>query len=92
MTKDTLGHVETRIRTIIEEQFQGSDLSEIDMHTPLIGHGLGLDSLDALALATEIESEFGITIEDDELTVDLFNNTLTLAQHVRRKISINVEE
>ena len=94
MSKDSLGHLEAKIRTIIEEQFQGQNghVSEIDVDTPLIGHGLGLDSLDALTLAIEIESEFDIIIDDDELTVDLFENIHTLAEHVGRKLSANANE
>ena len=80
--------IEDRIREILREEFQGVPGAGVELacDTPLLGQGLGLDSVDALVLATAIEREFGIVIEDDELSLDLFASIRTLAEHVGGKL------
>jgi acyl carrier protein len=55
--------------------------------TPLLGRGIGLDSIDALTLVTALENRFDIEVGDDDLTVDLFKTVGTLAEYVARKAS-----
>jgi acyl carrier protein len=55
--------------------------------TPLLGQGIGLDSIDALTLVTAGENRFDIEVGDDDLTVDLFKTVGTLAEYVARKAS-----
>lgn len=88
---NALGLEEDRIRSIIRAQLQQgeSHAEEIGFDTPILGMGLGLDSLEALALTAEIEAEFGILIDDDELSPDLFQSIRTLAEHVRKKLATN---
>ena len=90
MSTDLLAHVETRIRTIVLEQLPAkmAGSREIDANTPILGAGLEFDSLEALALVVEIEAEFDILIEDEDLTVALFENIGTLAAHVKGKLSM----
>jgi acyl carrier protein len=45
--------------------------------------------VEALALITEIEAEFDIGFDDEELAVGLFENIGTLAEFVRNKLSQN---
>ena len=80
--------IEDRIRGIIREEFQGLLAAGVELapDTPLLGQGLGLDSVEALALATALEREFGIVIEDDELALELFASIRTLAEHVDDKL------
>jgi len=61
-------------------------LSHADTGTPLLGLGVGLDSIDALRLATALERRFDIEIPDDSLTAELFTNVGTLAAYVRRQL------
>jgi len=91
MSDDLLGQVETRIRAIIIRQSEGMmhAAKEISSTTPILGKGLGLDSIEALKLITEIEAEFGILVDDEELTVNLFENIGTLTENVMKKLTIN---
>lgn len=41
-------------------------VEELDPDTPLFGTGLGLDSVDAVVIIVELESKFGITIDEEE--------------------------
>jgi acyl carrier protein len=62
-------------------------VSNSDSTTPLLGHGIGLDSMEALTLAMGLEAELDIEIADDELTAEIFENIGTLAEYLLRKTS-----
>jgi acyl carrier protein len=76
-----------RIKLILVSQL-GVDpetVAQSDPQTPLIGRGIGLDSVEAMALAVSLEEEFDIEIPDDDLTSDLFQSIATLDEYVREK-------
>lgn len=80
--------VETTITQLILNRLHldGNGSGKISIDTPLLGNGLGLDSLEALAIAMEIEAEFGIFIDDDALTVELFESIGSLAEYVKGQL------
>jgi acyl carrier protein len=53
---------------------------EISDDGPLFGEGLGLDSVDALELAMEIENRFGVRISRDPDDTRAFASVNALAQ------------
>jgi len=55
--------------------------------TPLLGRGIGLDSIETMALVLAIEEEFGISVADSDLTVHLFENIETLAEYILHKVA-----
>ena len=69
-----------------ELDVEADRLSQADAGTPLLGLGVGLDSIDALRLATALERHFDIEIPDESLTADLFSNVGTLAAYVSRQL------
>lgn len=91
MNRDSAQDVEARIRGIIVQHLQGAAPHTIKLgkDTPILGKGLGLDSLEALVLVTKIEAEFGIEIDDEDLKVELFKSVGTLAEHVEKKLVHN---
>jgi acyl carrier protein len=55
---------------------------------PLFGKGLSLDSIDSLAIMVGLDQEFGITLNEKELTEEpekIFKSVKTLADFVRRR-------
>jgi acyl carrier protein len=50
------------------------------------GGGLGLDSLDALQIATAIEERFGIQVPDDKESKAIFTSVTTLAAFVAKNL------
>jgi acyl carrier protein len=62
-------------------------LSTVDSNTPLLGRGIGLDSVETLTLVAGIEEAFDIQIDDAGLTVELFKSLGTLAEYVLQKIT-----
>ena len=49
---------------------------EVGRDTPLFGAGLGLDSIDAVAIAATVESEFGVAVNDGDIQVFRSVNTI----------------
>ena len=88
--------MENNLRTKIEEKIKHLLVSELGVNprvlaasssdTPLLGRGIGLDSIETLALVAGIEGEFDIQVDDAELTVNLFSSIGTLAQYVLQKV------
>lgn len=56
--------------------------AEIEDAAPLFGEGLGLDSVDALELAIEIERTFEVTIPADEDNQKIFTSVDSLADYI----------
>ncbi|NBI06439.1 phosphopantetheine-binding protein [Senegalia massiliensis] len=50
---------------------------------------LGFDSLATIRVVFAIEDEFDIEIEDEELSVDLFESIETLGEYIYNKLFIN---
>lgn len=57
----------------------------MDEATGLLGEGIGLDSVEILKLVCAIEEEFGLTIDESELTAARFKTVGSLAAFVREK-------
>jgi acyl carrier protein len=61
------------------------DRAEIDADGQLFGDGgLGLDSLDALQLAVDLDSKFGVGL-DEEQAQEVFRSLRTLTDHINRQ-------
>ena len=80
--------IEEKIKHILTSKLEVNPeiLATSSSDTPLLGRGIGLDSMETLSLVAAIEKEFDIEIEDDDLTVDLFKSIGTLAEYVLQKI------
>ncbi len=59
--------------------------AEIPDDEALFGGGMDLDSVATLEIVAAIEEAFGITVEDDELTAELFDSVEVLAEYVADK-------
>lgn len=58
---------------------------EIANDSPLFGSGLGLDSVDALEIAIAVETEFGVSITDEDLHA--FRSVNTILDFIESHIS-----
>ena len=52
---------------------------------PLFGEGLGLDSIDALELALELEHAFGVKLEDEELGRRVLRSVNAIVEFIQLK-------
>ena len=75
---------EDRIRDYITKQFPLARARGVRSEEPLLENGI-LDSLGILDLVTYLEEEFGISVDDEELVPDNFQNIKRLASFVSEK-------
>lgn len=66
------------------------DPKDIDVHAPLFGSGLGLDSLDLLEIALVIQQNFGIKIMADDPDVEhIFGSLHSLSEYINNHSSVD---
>jgi len=71
------------VKDVIAETLGIEDRARIaDPSTPLFGHLPELDSFAVLSLAAALESRFGIHIDDDDFSAELFETVGSLASFV----------
>ncbi len=75
-----------QLKQIIARKFRFSagTTGALSADEPLIGGRLGLDSLDALELALDIEENFGISLGSAAETRTAFTNLASLADFIRQ--------
>ncbi len=57
---------------------------DIDPDAPLIGAGLGLDSIDSLELLVLLEKEYGVTVPDVNVGRQVFASVRSLASYIEQ--------
>jgi acyl carrier protein len=57
----------------------------IDVDAPLIGEGLGLDSIDTLELLVLLEKQYGVTVPDINAGRKIFSSIRAMAEYIQEK-------
>jgi len=57
----------------------------VDPAAPLIGAGLGIDSIDTLELVVMIERDYGVKIDNRAAGVEAFASLNALADYIRQR-------
>jgi acyl carrier protein len=80
--------IEDRVKKVIIERLKlNVNAGEISNNTPLIGKGLGLDSVGVLELVVGLEQEFDIMFDDSEMNIELFENIGSLTNYINKKLN-----
>ena len=58
----------------------------VPVDTPLLRHGIGLDSLGATLLLSRVRDEFGVDVADEDLNLDSLASIGTLAAFVADRL------
>ncbi|MFT4994590.1 MAG: acyl carrier protein [Paraglaciecola sp.] len=74
------------IKEILIDVLQLAGDSHIDADTALLGSIAEFDSMAVVTVLTAIEESFGIEVDDDEITADVFESFGTLCTFVEQKI------
>lgn len=75
------------VRSVLIETLGVEDRAEsIDAATPLLGSLPELDSMAVLEVVAALESRFGITVDDEEVTAEAFETLGSLAALVDSKL------
>lgn len=83
IASETMDSVREVLISSLELQQAPDDLQP---QTPLFGALPELDSLGVLALVTDLEERFGITVDDEEFGAELFETVGTLTEFVEAKL------
>lgn len=75
-----------KIREIIRDNLKLDCAPEEIKGTDLIAE-LGINSVDALEILVWVETVFDITIEDDDLNIDIMETLDHLADYIQRKMN-----
>src|SRR5687767_4401886 len=89
MTQDAYLQIEKRIKQLLSSELNvnASVIATSSSSTPLLGRGIGLDSVETMALVLSIEEEFGISVPDADMKATLFETIGTLTDYVLQKLS-----
>lgn len=80
--------IEDRVKKVITERLKlNVNAEEISNNTPLIGKGLGLDSVGVLELVVGLEQEFDMMFDDSEMNIELFENIGSLTNYINKKLN-----
>jgi acyl carrier protein len=75
------------VKSVVIETLGVHDRAEtIDAATPLLGSLPELDSMAVLELILALEQRFAITIDDDDVTADVFETLASLTAFVNGKL------
>ena len=79
--------VETTVRATLVDMLglSAERVAAFDQSTPLFGALPELDSMAVATLLTELEDRLGITIDDDEVDVEMFETFGALVQFAQDK-------
>lgn len=73
------------VRSILKDTLQlGERAARLDEHSPLLGHVPEFDSMAVVAVLTAVEDHYGITIDDGDVTADVFATVGSLARFVEQ--------
>lgn len=79
-------NVAAHVKDILINVLRISDDTQFDDDTPLLGAIQEFDSMAIVAVITTIEETFGIEIDDDEISADVFEDFGTLTSFVKEKV------
>ena len=76
------------IREILRDTLQlGDRANQLTASSPLLGAVPEFDSMAVVTVLTMVEEEFGIEIDDDEVSADVFETVGSLANFVSQKVN-----
>ena len=77
-----------RVVGILRDTLQlGARSSALKPESPLLGGIPEFDSMAVVTVLTTLEDELGITVDDDELSADVFMTVGTLTDYVEQKLN-----
>ena len=75
-----------RVKKILRDTLNlGDRADKLTAESPLLGGLPEFDSMAVVTVVTMIEDELGVTIEDDELSAEVFATVGSLAEFVSQK-------
>ena len=80
-------NINSRIRKVlVEKMLSEVDHADITDETPLIELGIGVDSVATLELIVALESEFNISIDEEDINQNLLENIDSIAEYIGKRL------
>ena len=83
MKQNIIGRIR---KVLIEKMLSEVDPEEIRDDTPLIELGVGVDSVATLELLVALESEFKISIDEEDIDQNLLENIESIAAYIEKRL------
>jgi acyl carrier protein len=79
-----------QLKEVIIKELKLEDVrpEEIEDDLPLIGEGLGLDSIDAIEIVFQVKKHFGVQIRDMKEGRKVLRTINTLAEYIEQKRAV----
>ncbi len=75
------------VKTVLGQTLQlGDRVRAFDASTGLFGDIPEFNSMAVVTVITALEEQFGITVEDDEITAEVFETVGSLSRFVEKKL------
>ena len=76
------------VKSVLSQTLRlGDRIDQIDAKTALFGGIPEFDSMAVVTVLTALEERFGIAIEDDEITAEIFDTVGSLAKFIEGKLA-----
>ena len=74
------------VRTLLQNATARTDAEEWQTDAPLLGSVAELDSMAIVTFFTALEDEYGVYVEDDEVSAEIFETLGSLVEFVEAKL------
>ncbi|MFI5321965.1 MAG: acyl carrier protein [Thermodesulfobacteriota bacterium] len=82
-----INDIRERVRRVLAEHiFKEINALEIGDDVPLIEYGVGIDSVARLEFLVALEEEFGVKLDESEITPDFFDTVGTISDYISRSV------
>ncbi|MBN1980269.1 MAG: acyl carrier protein [Chitinivibrionales bacterium] len=78
---------ELKVEIIQALKLSDCTVESIDENAPLVGAGLGLDSIDTLELLVLLEKKYGVTVPDIRTGREVFASVKAMAAYIEKNSS-----
>jgi acyl carrier protein len=79
---------ETTVKNLLVAATARGDIASMSLDSPLLGHIAELDSMAIVTFLTGLEEEFGIFIDDDEISAEHFETLGSLVEFTEQKLEV----
>ncbi len=77
---------ENIVKDLLQAATARDDVQEWQPDTPLLGHVAELDSMAIVNFFTTLEDQYGVFVDDDEVSAELFETLASLSAYVAEKL------
>ncbi len=77
------------VKSVLGETLQlGNRAAQLDGSSRLFGSIAEFDSMAVVAVITALEERFGIVVNDDEISAEIFETVGSLSRFIERKLEV----